>query len=720
MPRLISSIALIALVVSFSSRSVLAQSGTTSGTSGQDPQPGQPPLRITVPPLTVTAQKEPADPQTLPVSLTAVSSDTLRGAGIVEVSEAAIYSPNTFFSELSARKISNARFRGIGSSPANPGITTYIDGVPQLNTNSSSIQFQNVEQVEFVRGPQSALFGRNTLGGLVNIATGRPSLSAWSGNLSVPIGNVSTVEVRGNASGPLTDNLGLGLAIGYGERDGFSTNDLTGNDLDFRSATFAKGQLLWVPASNWEARVIVSGERARDGDYALNDLAAVRQNPFQVSRDFEGRTERDIFNTTVLTRREGDRLTLSTTTGFVRWDTNDLTDLDYTPLPLATRSNDEQDFQFTQEVRVASAVKAPISLSDAMSLKWQSGVFLFTQSYEQDAVNNLAPSTSQVPFPVSQHSPQSALDDWGLGLYGQGTVTFRERLDLTAGARLDYESKEARLDTFFSPPIAPATSVVAEESFSNVSPQVAVAYRFQPDRMAYASVGRGFKAGGFNPASPPGSEAYNEEYTWHLEGGAKTIWAQGRVAANAALFYIDWNDLQLNVPNPFVPAQFYIANVGNATSAGVELELSATPYTGVDLFGSFGVTRARFGDGSLSNGVDVSDNKVPLTPDFQTTLGAQFTRPLRASLSLYGRGEVVIYGAFKYDEANLEKQDAYSLANFRAGVRGKLLFAEAWIKNAFDTRYIPIAFAYPGFAPSGFVGEPGRPRTFGVDFGVTF
>ena len=110
------------------------------------------PVRITVPTVIVTAQKEPADVQRVPVSVTVASKETIANAGIGIVSDAAIYAPNTYFSEFSARALSFARFRGIGSSPANPGITTFIDGVPQLNTNSSSIDFLDVEQVEFVRG----------------------------------------------------------------------------------------------------------------------------------------------------------------------------------------------------------------------------------------------------------------------------------------------------------------------------------------------------------------------------------------------------------------------------------------------------------------------------------------------------------------------------------------------------------------------------------------
>lgn len=702
---------------------LLAQTASQSASAGPAQTGQQAVGPIVMPPVIVTAQKEPADAQKLPVSLTIVSTDTLKNAGIAQVSDAAGYAPNTYFSELTARKVSNARFRGIGSSPANPGITTYFDAVPQLNANSSSIELMDVGQIELARGPQSALFGRNSLGGLINIPTIRPSLMNWTGSLSVPFGNEAARDVRGSASGPLVNGrLGAGVTLGYGRRDGFTRNDVTGHDLDSRSAFFGKGQLLWTPTSIWEARLIVTGERARDGDFALNDLAALRQNPFHVTRDFEGHTDRDVVATTVLTRREGARIALSTTTGFVRWTTDDVTDLDYSRLPLVTRDNKEEDFQFTQEVRFASAASAPVTLSDQATLRWQSGVFVFTQNYDQDAVNKFLPFliSPLLGFPVSQHSPLSALDDFGVGIYGQATTTVRDRLDISAGARADHENKQATLNTFFSPAIGPGSLVTAEKDFFSVSPQIALAWRTQPERTIYVSASRGFKAGGFNPASPRGSEAYGEEHTWLVEGGLKASWAGGRISTNAAAFFTDWQDLQLNLPNPDVPGQFYIANVGGAASKGVELELSARPHPSVNLFSAVGYTHARFKDRSMSSGVDVSGKKLPNTPDYTATAGAQLSRAVGPAATIYGRAEVTFNGAFRYDDANAAGQDAYSLANFRAGLRGKYLFAEAWVRNAFDTRYIPIAFPYPGFAPSGFVGESGKPRTFGITGGLTF
>jgi iron complex outermembrane recepter protein len=705
--------------VSFA-QSVEAQQPPAPAKPAQSPPPDDQTIRVKVPDVTVVAQKEPEDAKKLPVSVTAVSEDTIERAGFRVVSEASIFAPNTHYTEFTARKLSDARFRGIGSSPNNPAITTYIDGVPQINSNSSSLDLLDVEQIEFVRGGQSALFGRNTLGGLVNVTSRRPSLSKWTGTAFLPFGNFGSWEGRGAISGPIVaDKLGVSFAASHAEREGFTTNAVTGHDLDNRSAFTGKGQVLWTPNQAWETRVIVTGERARDGDYGLNDLDALRQTPFQSSRDYEGFTHRDIFATTIQARYTGAPVVVSGTTGFVRWKTTDSTDLDYTAFPLIVRDNAEKDFLFTQEVRFASTDASRMKVSTNASLKWQAGVFLFTQNYDQDAVNDLQPALTQAPVAIAQHSPQAALDDVGVGFFGQGTLTLGEKVDLVAGARFDHESKDAALNTFTVPAIGPGVTVDAGKSFSDVSPQFAVSYRVRPEAMIYGSVARGFKAGGFNPVSPADFEAYGEEHTWNYEGGVKSTFADGRVSASASAFYIDWDDLQLNLPDPFIPASFYIANVGAAGSSGVEFALNTRPAAGVDVFGAVGYTRARFKDGARSSGADVDGNKLPNMPDYTASFGAQYAASFHRDSTCYVRGDVVVTGSFKYDDTNLQGQDSYALVNLHAGLRAKKLLIEGWAKNVFDTTYIPVAFQF-GLARSGFLGENGAPRTFGMSVGVAF
>jgi iron complex outermembrane receptor protein len=697
--------------------------GVSTPSGAQTSQAPAPPVRFELPTVIVAVEKRPQDVLDVPVSVTTVQRETLQSAGMRYVSDAARRAPNAFMHEFTARKLSNPRFRGIGSGPNNPGVTTYIDGVPQLSANSSSLELIDVNQIEFARGPQSALFGRNTVGGLINIASRAPSRTAWTGEVAAPFGNRALRDVRGSVSGPVvSDRVAVGFAAGYSARDGYTVNDVTGNTLDDRSATFGKVQLLFTPAASWDARVIVSAERARDGDYALQDLAALRQQPFHASRNFEGFTHRDVVAPTVLLTHRGRSIDVSSTTGIVRWKTRDQTDLDYGPLPLIVRDNSERDVQFTQELRVASAAASPLVLSSTLALRWQAGVSLFTQNYEQDAVNSFSPFllSPLIPFPVTQHSPLSTLDDVGVGAYGQGTWTLGDRVDLSAGARFDHEKKEGNLSTFFSPAIAPPGHVAAEADFTHVSPQFSATFRATPRVRVYGTVAEGFKAGGFNAASPAGREAYGEEESWNYEAGVKTSLLNQRLALSLAVFRIDWRDMQLNVPNPAVPAQFFISNTGEARSSGVEVELAARPSAGVDLFASLGSTAASFGSGTTSSGIPVGGNRLPDTPRYTANAGAQVSRPVAAGASLFVRGDVTVYGDRFFDEFNAASQDPYALTNLQVGVRGARLFAEGWVRNALAARYVTLALAYAGLAPSGYIGEPGAPRTFGVRVGMNF
>ena len=673
-----------------------------------------------MPTVTVTAQKEPEDKQRVPVSVTAVSKDTIDSAGIHIVSEAAIFAPNTFFTEWSARKLSNARFRGISSSPNNPGITTYIDGVPQLSANSSSIELLDVNQIEFVRGPQSALFGRNTLGGLVNITSARPSVSTWTGTLSVPFGNYGSWAVRGGVSGPIaSDKLSVGLSFAQVDRDGFTVNDVTGNDIDSRSAFSGKAQLLWLPNNAWEGRVIFSGERARDGDYSLNDVGALRNNPFHAARDFEGRADRDVMGTTILARRASGPVVFSSTTGFLNWKTQDVTDLDYTPRPILTRDNTEKDFQFTQEIRFASAETAPVRLTDAAQLRWQSGVFLFTQSYEQDAINNYSPFVV-APFPVSQHTPRSALDDFGLGLFGQATVTFNEKLDLAAGARFDYEDKSALLENFFEPLIAPPARVEADKSFSNVSPQ---SVDQLPGPTREDAVRHGWprlQGRRLQPGVARGQRGVRRGV--QLEHRRRRENALGRRACigecGRLLHRLGRSAAEHSQPRG-AGAVLHLQR-RRSRQQGRRARAWRPARRRASICSHRSATRTRGSPRAASRAA--STLKATRSPTRRNTPPVRVcsTHGCSGQRRSSGRADAVFYGSFQYNDQNSLGQEAYSLVNLRLGVTGRFLMGELLIRNAFDTRYIPLAFPYPSFAPSGFMGEMGAPRTVSLSAGIRF
>jgi len=534
----------------------------------------------------------------------------------------------------------------------------------------------------------------------------------WTGGLEGQYGNYNLHDARADASGPvIADALSFRVGGGYSERDGFTKNVNTGHDVDYRSDWFGKGQLLYNPAADWTLRLIVSGERDRDGDYPLGDLAAIRANPHTVSLRYEGYANRDIASPTLVLSHQGGAVDFVATSGGVWWKTYDSTDLNYAaaqggfPVP---HFNQEEDFQFTQEFRLASGKDAPIKLGDQAELKWQTGLLVFTQNYKQD--------TGEPSFGSDR---QADLDDVGVGVYGQATLTLFDKLDLIAGARFDYESKRGDL-------LNAGQGVVSRASlgsdFTEGSPQAAAAYRFAEKQMFYGEVSRGYKAGGFNNATAPSLSlaAYGKEYSLNYEVGYKGTFHDDRLKVTAAAFYTDWSRLQLN--HIGVGGQTYIANAGGADSKGLELELAARPVKWLELFAGVAYDDARFLSDASDGGLGVSGNHIPYAPDYTANAGAELTYELCSAVTAYVRGDVELYGGFAYDPSNQASQSAYSIANFRGGMRGKHWFAEGWARNAFDSNYVPIAIAYGGFlgAPSGYVGESGAPVTFGVKAGILF
>ena len=323
---------------------------------------------VRLPEVIVTGQKVPERIEAAPVSVSAITGLTLQQADIQSPKDASIYAPNTFFNEFTARAHSVPYFRGIGGGLGyNPGVTTFIDGVPQLNFYSANIELVEVDQIEFLRGPQGGLFGRNMAGGLVSISSARPT-DYWTGQVVGSYGNYNYGDVRGLISGPVLQNrLEMSLSGGYSSRDGYVT-DQNGRGIDGRQSGFGKGQLLYQATDRLELRFIAWGESDHDGDYALGELNDVRANPRIAPRQAGpdlGYNRRDIAAGVLQANYRGETVDLSSISG-VSWFRNDaFTDWDYAApfapivapfgsIPFYER-NVEQQWQATEEIRIASS-----------------------------------------------------------------------------------------------------------------------------------------------------------------------------------------------------------------------------------------------------------------------------------------------------------------------------------------------------------------------------
>ena len=269
-------------------------------------------------------------------------------------------------------------------------------------------------------------------------------------------------------------------------------------------------------------------------------------------------------------------------------------------------------------------------------------MFLFTQNYEQDAINSYAPFVV-APIRAQPALAASELDDFGVGVFGQGTVTFSDRLDLTAGARVDYENKSATLETLLRPgdrACAPRSTPRRASRTSRRRCRAGVP-RCSPTRRSMRRSAAATRPAGSTRRLAAGSEAYGEEHTWNFEGGVKTLWAERpRLGQRRGLLHRLGRPAAERARTRPCPAQFYIANVGGAISKGVELEISARAAPGPRPVHRASATRTRGSATAASRAASTSRATRSRTRPTTRPAPACSTRARSARATLHGRADV--------------------------------------------------------------------------------
>ena len=673
----------------------------------------------------VTARKWAEPVQDVPGAVTVKSATELANTGARDLRDAVRGVPDLTLADFTVRSLTFPYVRGIGSGQNAPAVGTYIDGVPQLSYVTASQELLDVERIEFLRGPQGSLYGSASLGGVINIVPHLPSPTP-GGYLTLLGGNFDAFGVRGGVEGPL-DNSGLlgSISGGYSTREGYTKNDYTGGNLDNRKDEFGRAQIYLPNQGQWDFRLSVTAEQDRDGDYALNDLASIRANPYHVSHDYEGYNDRDLVQPVFTAQRHGDDVDFTSITAFQWWQTRSSTDLDYTPADLMRQNANARDYAGIEELRLASPADAPVELSDRVTMHWLTGAVISDEKQTQSTTTDYRPLgvVYHMWSQAFQQEDDATMDNAGAGLFGQTTFTLDKRWELELGLRDDFEHRSADLSSHI-PPGGPALSSTSpDRDFNQVTPHVSLSYHLTPDMLAYVQVAEGYKAGGFNSEGP---ESYNPETSWNYEAGLKTMWFDHTITANAAIFRTIWHDMQLNVPVD--PTKYCIENAGRARSQGAELELSTKPYHDLELFAGGALLDGDFRDGSTTmtmgpfgySSLPIGGNDLPFAPRATWDAGAEYTHDLAEHLRGFVRTEVTGTTRYFFDPSNGASQGAFALVNVSAGVTAGNWRAEAWVKNLFDRDYVALALPYPGLAPSGYIGENGAPRTVGVSLTRTF
>ncbi len=664
-------------------------------------------------PIVVTARKVEERIEDVPSSVSVVTGSTIEKSSIRSVREATARVPNLVMTEFSSRRLSFPYVRGIGSGIGEPAVVTYIDGVPQLTVGSTNLPPIDLERIEVLRGPQGTLYGRNALGGVLNVVSARPG-DTLRASLSTTFGNNGQRDYRADFSGPVGSNgVGASLSLLHSERDGFTTNRATGNDVDSRESLFGRAQVVFRPTEDSELRVSLYAERADDGGFVLAPLDGLRRNPFTIDQDFEGTVERDVTAPAITFTQFGDSFDFTSITAYTDWDVTETSDFDFTRIDGVRRRTTEDQSFFYQELRLNSNNKTGV--------RWLAGVSGFASDSGRAASNDFRPDGAGVFFPplaVGVDTNDGSFDDVGLSAFGQVTVPVSDTVEVTGGVRYDREDKEADLRRTFVTGgfTAVDQSRSLEEDFDQVSPTLSVLWRAADDTNVYALASRAFKAGGFNLAAPSDQFFFEPETSWTYEVGVKHA-VTDALDVRVALFLIEWDDMQLSLFDP--SAGGYVANAGESTSQGIEVEVIGRIGDAWSAYASAGFLDTEFDNFIDSFGNDTAGNSLPFAPDNTVALGVQHSRIVGDGLKLDVALEAQHVGDFYYDPSNLA-QENYTLVNASVGLSGKRWRAALFGRNLGDQEYVPIAFQANPADPTFFVGENAAPRLYGVTLGWSF
>ena len=664
----------------------------------------------------VTARKWEEEADQVPASLSSLDSATLETSGIDSVRDASLRIPNLFINQFSSRRLSFPTIRGIGSGQGDPAVTTYIDGVPQLTTSSTNLPLFDIERVEILRGPHSTLYGRNALGGVIHVIPKHPT-GTFEGDGSVTLGNYGLQEYSLWGGGPIRDeDLFFRAGAQHSRRDGYTENDATGNDVDFRNSWYGRGSVLWTPSDESELSFGLYGERARDGGFVLSELNGLRQRPHRINQDFEGRGERDIVAPSLTWKHSGDDLDFTSVTAYQDWSTDETSDFDFSIIDGVRRHSTESQRYVNQELRLESASGDEETDGESSGVRWLGGVNLFAADTSRSGATEYRPGGAGILFPpenVGTDTQRGSFDDWGVALFGQVNAPLASGFDLGFGLRFDHEAKDAALRrTFESGGMTFSDSSSSlSESYDEVVPEVSLKKDLGESTMAYTRVAKGFKAGGFNLAAPTGRLAFGPETSWTFELGAKSSFLEEKLHLTAALFYIDWDDMQLSLFDGATGG--YVDNVGKADSRGFEAEVRGEALEGLELFGGFGYTDATFDQYTDTYGQNVAGNTLPFVPETTWNVGGTYSQGPDPDHQWFVHAALVGVGSYYFDAGNREKED-FTLLEARAGLVRKHWKLEAWVRNALDEEYVQVAFQASPADPSYFVGENGAPMTLGI------
>ena len=726
-----------------------------------------------LPEISVVAQiKQKSNLRNEPLSSSVMNFAEIDRRGVETLHDLSLFTPNLYMPEYGSKMTSSIYIRGLGSRMDNAAVGIYADRMPLLNKNGFDADLWDITRIELLRGPQSTLYGRNTIGGIINIYTLSP-MQYQGVKIALGYSSGNTYKAKASLYHKFSEKAAFSIGMNYYSSDGFFKNTYDGSDCDWMEGGSARARVILRPNSKWTVDNLFSVSRVRQRGYAYSLYDSQEDKILPVAYNDMSGYERTMISNGLSIDFKSENLHFSSVTSWQYLDDCMTLDQDFTVKSMFTMKQAQNEHTFTQDF---------VLKSNDSHKRWQhlTGATFFYKGMDMDApvwlkedgINELILNKindgihTVMPFAdllfqenEIELSSFFKMPVYGIALYHQSEFVLG-RFRLTAGLRLDYE--HSSLDyanhgalhyrfTLTMPDyklIETRLGGKEKRDYIEPLPKLALSYSLPYGSNLYLSFSRGFKAGGYNTqmfsdilqnqvqsdimadmgmgGDHGGSLStaysvgeiisYRPEYSWNYELGGHFNFMDGRVKADAALFYINCTDQQITIfPNGETTGRM-MTNAGKTRSLGAEVSVTAD-FNGFETGLSYGYTDAEFT--SYDNGVeDYGGRKVPYIP--LNTLSAH------AGYSWYNIGGAIDrlsvsvnyngIGKIYWNEENTLCQPFYSMLGASVKVERKRVGLEFWAKNLTDTKYNLFYFVSVGNA---FYAQ-GKPVQYGVNLYFNF
>lgn len=727
---------------------------------------------ILVDKVQVTAIKQGLVLRSQPVAATIVGSRAIEREHVDALKSLAV--PNFHVPDYGSRMTSSIYVRGLGARIDQPVVGLNIDNVPVLSKDNYDTELADAERIEILRGPQSTLYGRNTMGGVINVYTLSPL--AYEGvRLMAEYGSGDSYRFRASSYYKLKPDLGMAVTGYYTHTGGFFENLHIGAKCDRERLGGGRWKTQWRNKKGLRIDNTLSFSVLDQGGYpyayAGEEIVKDGQTvirPGEIRYNDESSYRRTTVSDGLTVRYDAEKFSVASITSYQYSDDEMILDQDFTPLSYFTLRQARREHGVTEDLVFRSR--------ENKAYRWLFGAFGFYRHstmhapvlFKQDGIKELILKNANEFDPEYTYNnfdndelllnSNFRMPTVGGALYHESNYT-AGRWRFTAGLRFDYEyarlSYDSSTDTGYTAtnsagatsryPINIRLRNTLKKTFTELLPKFSVMYSFDEIRNLYISVAKGYKAGGFNTQmfsdvlqqemmlqmAGIGNAydvkevvTYDPEYSWNYELGGHFSCLDGAVRGDFALFYIDCRDQQLTVFPEGVTTGRMMTNAGRTRSLGTELALQISPVRNVDLNIAYGYTNAKFtrytttakdADGNPMR-VSYKGNFIPYAPQHTLSAGAAWTIPTGIAWlgNLVLRAGLRGAGEIWWDETNTLRQPFYTLLDASVRIEHKRYSVDVWGRNLAGTDYNVFYFRS---IERDFL-QKGRPRTFGITLNI--